>query len=423
MAAVVAVVYPTATAVTAEEPVPAPGSLAITPNAIQERSRPMLVEIGGIPPGTRVRLAVLRDCDLDGEPEESAECPPLLRRTSSPANADSVVFEELVIGDLEKEPGKLADVALWLRVGRPGSDLARWARFGYVADPCSFWSTVFETFLGGRCDPGLSQALRRHRGLESLVDRTFEVRLIDTTVVGSAPTPIPGTRGATGVAWSDAQTLLVTIAATVSANHGADAEEPGLYRITPTGDQERNLLWRPEDGGRPTAPYPLPGGRTAFVRQSLGTGVQDGLGGRVKAFLSVLDEDDTMAAEYPLPRKIHRFVAHDSDGEQLLALSLGEAENQPDFLRIDLTSGEVTSLGYHHALYHAALRSPVGPRAVVAFENAYGNYGWDLVLVDGDGQMVREVQMRPGHDLMPAWRPTGGVVAYLAEVHGEAGAK
>lgn len=389
-----------------------PAWVEIEPNAIQRPEQPMRIEVGGLSRGETVRLAVLQDCDGDGRPDDDESCPLLLERASAEADARGVVSDEILYADLEAGPGTSAENrGLWLRVRRPGGVQARWARFGYVEDPCSLWSTVVDTFLGGECNPGLTQALRQHRGPSTLEDVTFEVRWIDVESAEARPRQVSGSRGATGVAWEDPETLLVTIAPTAGVDPGEETLPPGLYRFGLDGGAPTRL-WHPADAYWPTAPHPLPGERIAFVRQRFG--IHDD--GRPPAYLSVLAPDGEVVADHPLHRKIHQVLAHDLEGEAVLALTLGEAENRPAFLRIVLTTGEVHPVGYHHALYHAALRSPSGDRAVVAFENTYADYGWDLVLVDEDGGLVREIRTRKGHDLLPAWRPTGGELAYLGEI-------
>lgn len=395
----------------AQEQIGPPAWVEIEPNAIQLRDQPMRIEVGGVPRGERALLVVLKDCDGDGRPEDTPECPPILERLSPEADRRNTITDELVLADLPAEEGPYSGIGLWLRVTRPGATQARWARFGYVQNPCSLWSTIKDSFFGGDCNPGLSQALRQHRGPSTLEDTTFEVRLIDPTKAEAVPRPVEGTRGATGVAWDGPGTLLVTVAPTAGAEGEEDTPPPGLYRFDLEGEAPTRL-WSPADTYWPTAPYALSGDRVAFARQRLG--VHDD--GQPTAYLSVLGPAGEILADHPVHRKIHQIVGQSSEGGSILALTLGEADNRPAFLRIDLASGEIHYVGYHHALYHAAMRSPSGDQAVIAFENTYGDYGWDLVLVDDRGQFLHEVQGKEGHDVLPKWRVGGGELAYLAEV-------
>lgn len=392
-----------------EAPAAPPAWVEIEPNAIQRRDQPMRIEVGGLQPGERVLLTVLRD---HGSIDASASRPPLLERLSAEADAKGIVRDEIVLADLETREGELDEIALWLQVRRPGGVRARWTRFGYVANPCSLWATIIDAFFDGDCDPGLAQALRQHRGPSTLEDVTFEVRWIDLEAGDAETVAVVDTRGATGVAWVGPQRLLVTIAPTAGSADGDTALEPGLYRFGLADEAGPTPLWRPSDAYWPTAPYPLPGGRVAFVRQRLGAPDDR----QPPAYLSVLDASGRLSADHPLHHEVHQIVAYHPESDSILALTLGEAQNRPAFLRIGLSDGEVEHVGYHHALYHAAMRSPAGDEAAIAFENTYGDYGWDLVLVDEQARLVREVETRVGHDLLPAWRPDGGALAYLAEV-------
>jgi hypothetical protein len=76
----------------------------------------------------------------------------------------------------------------------------------------------------------------------------------------------------------------------------------------------------------------------------------------------------------------------------------------------------VKSLGFDPSLYEVIFRSPKGNSAIVAFVDNSGRNGWDLELVDATGKHVKDVQTRPEDDLLPAWKPSGGGLAFLAEV-------
>lgn len=389
-----------------------PSRLEIEPNAIQTTDRVMTIEIGGVPNGQRVRLQVLQDCDGDTEPDlkGKGKCKsPLLERDSAAANNRNVVHDRL---DFEQEAADLPrDIGLWLRVSAAGSQQGLVARFGVLmGDPCLLWKTLVDAFFGGVCDPDLKQALRRHRGPAGLENMTFEVRRI---ALGGPKDeqpeaiPVPSTRGATGVAWLDAETLAVTVAPTVEAEE--EEIRPGLYRVPLTGGEPR-LLWEPSDARMPTAPLALPSGGIAFARQRHGKG--DG----PAAYLSWWRDgelDEGVALEY----RVHQLVGADEAGTRVLALTLGAESNRPGFLAIDLEQRSVEHSGYHHGLYHAAQRSPAGLDSAIALEDNAGQYGWDIVLVDRKGKWTRDLQVRRTvHDLLPAWRCDGAELAFLAEV-------
>ena len=97
-------------------------------------------------------------------------------------------------------------------------------------------------------------------------------------------------------------------------------------------------------------------------------------------------------------------------------MALGAEGNQPAFFRIDLAARSVENLGFHPALYQAVFSSPKGDSAILAFEDLSGQNGWDLALVNSSGKRRKKLQTRPENDLLPAWQPTGGGMAFLAEI-------
>ncbi len=399
----------------AEDPGP-PAWLEIEPNAILDPEQSLRIEVGGIPPDGTVLLEVLQDCDEDGFPDRQSRdgCRnPLLNRFSEKANSDRVVNERLRLSELEAGAEDLKDVKLWLRASRPGSEQALYARFGWVENPCSLWTTLVKNFFGGKCNAGLRQALRRHLGPSGLEDLTFDVRLLP--VPGQEPkepspaTAVAGTRGATGVAWLDRKTLIFT-AVTAAADRETGTAGSGLYTVSvQTGKRKR--LWQPADEWLPAAPLALPDGRIAFARQRLGE-YDDG---QPAAFLSVWRGDQTSPG-VRLGYKVHQLVASDTEGKRILALTLGVEGNRPGFLVIDLEAGAYEHVGYHHALYHAAMRSPGPQGSAIAFEDNRGDLGWDIALFDEAGNWVRNLQKRSLSDLLPMWCHDGSVLAFLGEV-------
>lgn len=398
-----------------------PAWLEIEPNAIQDPDEPMTIEVGGIPTGTAVLLQILQDCNLDGDPDPvgSAQCPsPLYERTSKVANPKRLVVDALDFRALEKELAQKGrrlprETLLWLRESRPGSRQALLYQFGLVANPCSLWSTLIETFKGGPCDPGILQGLPRNRSVSGLEQVVFEARRLSLGDPNAKPVSVPGTRGATGVAWQGDGALLVTLGQQAAA--GAEpSPSPGLLRF-PAGGGTPETLWTPPSGDPflPVAPLALPGGRVAFVRQRPGGEPTEG---EPTGYLS-LWKDGSADAGVALPTRIHQLVASDTAGRKVLAITLGIGDNRPSFLSIDLSSGEVRNLGYHHSLYHAMMRSPQGTGSLLSLQDNTGRNGWDLVLVDAHGAWKQDVQVRTGaHDLLASWRPDGREVAYLAEI-------
>lgn len=399
----------------ASDPGP-PAWVEVDPNAIQNANQPMRVDVGGIPQGQTVTLQVLQDCNGDHRPDlrGQGDCKsPLYARDSRKAGSRNLVEDHLDFTALEKSGTSLPrNRALWLRASRPGSRQGVLTLFGLVDDPCTLWQATLEVFRLGTCGrSAVAQALRRHRGPLGFEEKTFEVRRLDPA--GDAtPVSIAGTRGATGVAWLDAQTLVVT------ATEGGSK----LLRVPLQG--EPTVLWQDpaKDGLSAAAPLALPNGpsgeKIAFVRQRP-TG-QESAEGRPVAFLSLwADGRIDPARDIGLPFRIQQLLASSADGRQILALSLGIGENLPSFLQIDLAERTVQNLGYSPTLYQIAFRSPKSGASVASFEDVSTDQGWDLVLADDKGRLLKDLQARKQDDILPAWQPDGKSLAYLAEVEAQ----
>ena len=409
----------TASVTLAQAPSAPPSRLIIDPNGILRPSDPLLIKVEGVPYGTRLRLRVLQDCNSDGRPETSTQgkcVNPLLERWSAEAGSGNFIEDRL-------DPARLAAAghplprgrALWLRVGDADAGGLLPARFAIEADPCSFFATAVETFLGGDCGLELPQVLRQHRGSAGMQDALFEVRALAVGEGTEDPKRVPGTRGASGVAWIDRQTILFT----AGRGSGEGALEAGLYRVAlKQGPPEQ--LWSTGEDRIAVAPFLLGKDRYAFVEQAPGP-QRPGEPADVASLL-VLAKGE-IEQRIPLPYKIHQLLATDAEGTALLALSLGVADNHPTLLTIALKNSStgprhppVEVIGFDGVVYAAALREPKGKRSVVAFENTLLPHGWQLMWFDAQGRK-RDLVKRPrGHDLLPTWRPSGGHVAYLAEV-------
>jgi hypothetical protein len=397
-----------------------PAWIEVEPNAIQKSSEPMRIDVGGIPQGQTVRLLILQDCHGTHKPDLQGEggCrSPLYERDSKKADERNVVRDRLEFQALEKEGAALPHGrALWLLASRPGSrrGVGVLALFGLVDDPCTLWTGFLETFHLGSCSAtAVRQSLRHHRGPLALAGKMFEVRRLAPAGDGR-PVSVAGTRGATGVSWQDASTLLVTVALTGGPDVG-EASRTALLRVSLRGG-EPTVLWSSASSeGLAVAPLALPGGGVAFVRQRLSA--EDRSDGRPTAVLSTWEEGKVdLTKDLPLPFRIHQLVASSANGQSILALTLGVGDNQPGFVQIDLAERMVLNLGYGNSLYQAAMHSPKGDTSVVSLEDNSGQTGWDLVLVDGKGNWVKDLQVRPEDDILPAWRPDGAEIAYLAEI-------
>ncbi|HEX4961294.1 MAG TPA: hypothetical protein VF173_10685 [Thermoanaerobaculia bacterium] len=395
----------------AQAPDPGPPAwVEVDPNAIEKADQPMQINVGGIPQGQRVTLQILQDCNGDHRPDlqGQGDCKsPLYARDSSKADSQNRVEDYLDFAALEKSGTSLPrNRALWLRASRPGSRQGVLSLFGLVDDPCTLWQSTLEVFHLGACSKSaVAQALRHHRGPLGFEEKTFEVRRLDPAS-DAPPVSVAGTRGATGVAWLSAQTLVVT------------ATEAGskLLRVPLQG--EPTVLWKDPapDGLSPAAPLALPGGKIAFVRQR--PPGQEAADGRPEAVLSLWAGGKIDPAhDVVLPFRIQQLLTSSPDGRQILALSLGIGENLPSFLQIDLAERTVQNLGYSNNLYQVAFRSPKASASVVSFEDVSTDQGWDLVLADDKGHFLKDLQPRKKKDdILPAWQPDGKSIAYLAEV-------
>ena len=395
----------------AQAPDPGPPAwIEVDPNAIEKADQPMQINVGGIPQGQTVTLQILQDCNGDHRPDLQGQggCKsPLYARDSSKADSRNRVEDYLDFAALEKSGTPLPrNRALWLRASRPSSKQGVLSLFGLVDDPCTLWQATLEVFHLGACSKSaVAQALRRHRGPLGFEEKTFEVRRQDPA--GDAPpVSIAGTRGATGVAWVDAQTLVVT------------ATEAGSRLLCVPLQGEPAVLWQDPapDGLSAAAPLALPGGKIAFVRQR--PPGQEDADGRPGAVLSLwADGKVDPAHDVVLPFRIQQLLKSSPDGRQILALSLGIGENLPSFLQIDLAERTVQNLGYSNALYQVAFRSPKAQVSVVSFEDVSTDRGWDLVLADDKGHLMKDLQAREKKDdILPVWQPDGKSLAYLAEV-------
>jgi|GEM_PF-6989516 len=405
----------TASLLLAAAPAPDPGPPAwveVDPNAIERVDQPMQVNVGGIPQGQVVTLQILQDCNGDHRPDlqGQGDCKsPLYARDSSKADSRNMVEDSLDFNALEKGGTALPrNRALWLRASRPGSKQGVLSLFGLVDNPCTLWQATQELFHLGACSQSaVAQALRRHRGPLGFENKTFEVARLDPAS-DAPPVSIAGTRGATGVAWLNAQTLVVT------------ATEAGskLLRVPLQG--EPIVLWKDPapDGLSAAAPLALPGDKIAFVRQR--PPGQESADGRPVAILSLWAGGKVDPAhDIVLPFRIQQLLASSPDGRHILALSLGIGENLPLFLQIDLAERTVQNLGYSNALYQVAFRSPMTGVSVVSFEDVSTDQGWDLVLADDKGRLIKDLQARKKDDILPVWQPDGKSIAYLAEVEVE----
>lgn len=392
------------TAILSEEVSDPLGWLEVKPNAIQDPSRPMTIRVGDLSQGDTVKFVVLENCD-----GSLVRCRSLLEWTSPPANADGTIVDHLDFVALAAEGKELPkQKTLWLRAVLSNSQQAHQVIFGLVENPCTLWKSIIDTFLHRPCTPNLEEALLFHRGDNVLNKFIFEVRFLEPDRHNPRATTVPGTRPATGVGWLDNKTLLVTRGYLVGPV--GLQEDPGLYKVTLRGD--KTILWAAEEGWIPAAPIALTKDRFAFVQNK----DKETLIGPL-SYLYVI-EGKKLVSKIPLPVKIHQMIAADSDRISILAITLGLQDSRPHFLKINLDTGYIENLGYHDSLYHAALGSPSHPVSVISYEDRSSSRGWEIVLVDDNGQLVFWLKTRKQHDLAPTWRQDGNLLAYLAQISG-----
>ena len=383
-----------------------PSRLVIDPNAIVAPDEPIEVVIEGVTTGTTVRLWVLGDCDADGQPDQSTACPALFGRESAKSRK-GVIRDRLGLDALKKLP---RNEALWLRAATSPEASGEKAMFTISGDGCGFFASV-ANLLDGPCRPAaLLQLLRRHRQPSDLQDAIFEVRLLELGGEEPSTAPIPHTQGASGAAWARGGSAMVV----TFADPDRGEQAPGVYFVGLGGETEPEPIWTPTtEECQAHAPRALDAKRVAVVCQAPGPQTQNEAADVAR--LVVLEEGE-VAQSIPLPFKVHQLLASSEDGQALLALSLGIGDNQPVFLAIDLEASRAEIVGFSNAFYQSAMREPGGGPSLVAFENTYGGYGWQLAMADGEDFLDDVVKRTEAHDLAPAWHPEGGKALYLAQV-------
>ncbi len=396
-----------------------PLRLSIDPNALENASAKFTVTIGDIAPGETIRWRVYRDCNNDGKLDKGkiGSCTSLV--DSGIMKAEKSPYKlELQVADLREKAGAppLEDFAvLWFTAYRQEPGVKdQWLQFGLSGkQPCSWLKEIFSAFLPGRdCGPALGTSLRAmDRDLTGLTDITFEIRRLEP-VADAEPQTLPKSQGVTGMTWLDAKHMLVTVAPVLDSYR--DALAPGLYKL-PVEGGEPQRLWAPpeETAWYLSAPLALPRRTVAFVRRPiLENKTPDTQPDRRLVFWR---KGKLTGETIPLNLPVYRLLAWDKKTRSLLALTLGEKDAQPGFLRIDRKTGAVTHLVYSETFYRAFMGSPAGDQTATARFDVSGLYGWHLLGFDSRGKMFPLVR-REEHDLMPLWGPDGAHLYYLAEI-------
>lgn len=395
-----------------------PPAVEIMPNAIETPDEPMEIAIHGAP-GQKLYLFILRNCDNDWNTPEVAPrpgCDPRISTRQIELNANGQWREHKRIAEV---PADLYGQKLWLRVSLNPD--GRWpygdAMFTMVSELCSVWDTVIHLFTHNPCETDIQATLlpQRHHD-ENRPAVLLEARILtDALAINQwrQPKPVPSTRGATGVAWADANTLLVTVGhmGTHSTPQGKRSSRtsllaPGLYRIN-TVTNRRKRLARAAEGEILTAPYAVSPEVIVFVRER----AMVPEGGTV-ATLAVWKRGRVLN-EFPLRYTVHQILGSSSDRMRVLVYS--RWNGIPTLLQIDLNTGAVTNFSFVPQLFHAAMRAPGSDKAAIAVHDNAGHDGWDIILTSGNGTLIKDLIVGPGDDLMPAWHPAGNKFAFLGQ--------
>lgn len=398
-----------------------PPAVEITPNAIERPDKPMQIAIRGAP-RQKLYLLVLRNCDNDWLTPEitpRGACDPQVWKRALELDERGHWRDRWQMSEV---PTSLYGQMLWLRVS-PNED-GRWpygdAIFTVVSEPCSVWDTLVGLFTDSECQADVQGTLRLQMadGNERPAVPLEVRRLARNPATGTwaEPVRVPGTRGATGVAWASARSLLVTLARAeggtlATVEKPSTPVRPGLYRVA-VASGRRELLVPSSDDEILAAPFAVQPDHLVFVRERVVAG-QDG----TVASLAVWRRGQVVR-EIPLRRTIHQILAADPTHSSVLAYS--RWQGAPALLRIDLRTGAVTHLGFPAQLSHAVMGAPGGSQAVVAIQDNAGYNGWDLILVDDKGRLAEELVAGPGEDLMPAWHRNGKEIIYLGQAEGRA---
>ena len=392
----------------------------ISPNAIQDIKVPMTIDLVGTP-GEIVYLFVLRNCDRNRATPELRDTPACKARLWTKQITLDIRGHGRDSLDLSRLAGLQPTERLWLRASSNPRGVRDYqdAVFGVVAKPCSLLATFGSlVFADSRCPSGLQSAIGPQRGVEELPDVPLEARRLAIATpgdeAGPKPEPItlPGTHNATGVAWQGTDKLLVTIRRRESEAYLLEPKRPGalapgIYRFDLKTNKSQLLMPSP-DGYTFIAPIALQDDCIAFMSQRVIV-EKDGSVGHL-----IIWRRGKVLHRFPMYRTIHQILAFDPKTMTLIAYS--RWKRTPTLLHIDLRKrAQLTDLGFHPATYYAAMHSPRDPVAIFSLEDNGNDDGWELVLVDHNGQLANELAVGPGHDLLPTWHPNGTELAYIGQ--------
>lgn len=336
------------------------------------------VQVGGLPPGGEAWLTLLRDCDGDGwgDPKGTASCvSPVGEPVPLQAGPDrSPAWRDLDLGVVRSL--SLTSATFWVQVSLTREGTGPTARLGVGTDPCAP--------IG--CRPGVPDTTPGS-GVPAPT-ASASTAWVWSKEAGSRA--IPG--AATGVAWKDGSLLLVTSGP--GAVSSGVAEAAGLYEVTLEG--RRSLVQAATPGTTPLAPF-SGRGRVGFVE----SGPQGSTLVSCKA---------RKCDRVPLSTGLVQVLRVSDKDLVGLSFDLGA----PDLVRLDPSTGRTESLGLAPGAWATLLGRPGTTEGVLPYVDRLGADGWDLVLLDAAGAVTPTVLGGPGDQVLPAWRPDGGALAYLA---------
>lgn len=108
------------------------------------------------------------------------------------------------------------------------------------------------------------------------------------------------------------------------------------------------------------------------------------------------------------------LAAWSPDGAYLL-LTIAEAADWAEIIRLDLASGQVRQLTSNNVADNEPDWSPDGESIVY---QALVAGGWDIFVMDDDGSPLRRLTDRRGLDALPAWSPNGAMIAFVSDRDG-----
>lgn len=370
----------------------APSALKTIPGGRQSLEEPMKILAEGVS-GTPAWGFILRDCNHDYYPDSKTigDCKTPAHQFEWKFGPEGRLREYL---DLRNYPELPKSVPLWLRVcSKPDPiDSCREALFSVAGEPCALLDTLLHSFGAGPCSLSLEAAFGQRRAYASLPEGKFIVELFDDPLDGnSKPRKISGTSGASGVAWLNKETLLVT-----------RAQDPGLYRVEDSPSARPQLLWRAPAGATPLAPFALSTERWLVVLERRNSGKQ--------TWELIELEKGKVKSRSALGARIHKIHRADSTAKRILAE--GTAGGDLELFVVEIANGHMTGLGYSAGALYPLTKSPSGELAALAYENS-GDGGWDIDLLDSSAKLRRRLCAREADDWMPAWSPNGKL-AYLA---------